>query len=52
MTIAIEPARREDEAAVFALLEQQHLPLDGLRDHLSTTLVARPSSAVVMRLML
>jgi amino-acid N-acetyltransferase len=37
----IERAAPQDADAIFRLLEQQHLPLDGLRDHLATTLVAR-----------
>ena len=37
----IERAGPEDADAIFQLLAQHHLPLDGLRDHLATTLVAR-----------
>ena len=37
----IDAAQPADAAAIFALLDEQHLPLDGLRDHLATTLVAR-----------
>jgi amino-acid N-acetyltransferase len=41
METNIERARPDDAQDVFRLLEQAHLPLDGLRDHLSTTLVAK-----------
>ena len=37
----IERAAPEDADAICRLLEQHRLPLDGLRDHLATTLVAR-----------
>jgi hypothetical protein len=37
----IERAAPEDADAIVRLLEPQHRPLDGLRDHLATTLVAR-----------
>jgi amino-acid N-acetyltransferase len=43
----IERARAGDADAVLQLLEQNHLPPDGLRDHLATTLVARDSGNVV-----
>ena len=37
----IESADPADIDGIFRLLEKNHLPLDGLRDHLATTLVAR-----------
>jgi amino-acid N-acetyltransferase len=37
----IGAARPGDVPDILALLEQHHLPTDGLRDHLATTLVAR-----------
>jgi amino-acid N-acetyltransferase len=47
MTTAIEPAREEDLDAVRRLLVDQHLPLDGLTDHLATMLVARHDGRIV-----
>ena len=47
MPIAIEPARAEDVVRVKELLREQHLPLDGLDDHLDTLLVAREDARVV-----
>ena len=44
----IDAAQSADAAAIFALLEQQHLPLDGLRDHLATTLVARSDDGQIV----
>jgi amino-acid N-acetyltransferase len=44
----IAAAQAADAAAIFALLEQQHLPLDGLRDHLATTLVARTDGGQIV----
>src|SRR5262245_66584139 len=41
---ALEPA---DADAVFALLTNSRLPLDGLAGHLETTLVARDGDRVV-----
>ena len=43
----ISQARPDDAEDVLRLLEQNHLPLDGLRDHLATTLIAREDSHVV-----
>jgi amino-acid N-acetyltransferase len=43
----IEPARAEDVDDVLRLLTAQHLPLDGLHDHLRTMLVARQDGEVV-----
>jgi len=47
MQTRIEPARHDDVDHVLRLLEQNHLPVDGLRDHLATTLVARRNGDVV-----
>jgi amino-acid N-acetyltransferase len=47
MMPAIEPARFEDLDAVDLILSQHKLPLEGLRDHLATTLVARENGTVV-----
>jgi amino-acid N-acetyltransferase len=45
--LSVDRARAEDLDEVHALLRQHRLPLDGLRDHLSTTLVARRAGHVV-----
>jgi amino-acid N-acetyltransferase len=45
--MVIEPATDRDLAAVRKLLEQHHLPLDGVAEHLDTMLVARDGSTVV-----
>lgn len=47
MEIQYERARPEDADAVDRLLEQHHLPTDGLRAHLATTIVARRNDEVV-----
>ena len=47
MDIAIEKATLDDTEAIAALLEELHLPLDGLRDHADTTFVARRGTRVV-----
>lgn len=47
MQTHIDSARPDDLDAVGALLEQHHLPLDGLRDHFATTLVARQNGQIV-----
>jgi amino-acid N-acetyltransferase len=47
MEIQYERARPEDADAVDRLLEQHHLPTDGLRAHLATTIVARRNGDVV-----
>jgi amino-acid N-acetyltransferase len=47
VTTSIETAQPEDLDAVLRLLAQHHLPPDGLRDHLATTLVAREGGEVV-----
>jgi amino-acid N-acetyltransferase len=43
----IEGARAGDFDGIVALLSDQHLPPDGLRDHLATTLVAREGGRIV-----
>jgi amino-acid N-acetyltransferase len=43
----IEPARPADAEAVLALIVQNGLPVDGLRAHLETTLVAREDGRIV-----
>ena len=43
----IETASPADADAVLRLLAQNHLPLDGLEDHLATTLVARRAGQLV-----
>jgi amino-acid N-acetyltransferase len=43
----IEQARPEDAPDVLHLLERNHLPLDGLRDHLATTVVARRNGQII-----
>lgn len=43
----IEQARPEDLDNVLGLLAENHLPLDGLREHLATTLVARRDGRIV-----
>lgn len=47
MDTIIDPARPEDVEAVLDLLTENHLPLDGLRDHLAMTLIARQRGRVV-----
>jgi amino-acid N-acetyltransferase len=44
---SIEPARVEDVADVERLLEENHLPVEGWREHLSTTIVARGDGRVI-----
>jgi amino-acid N-acetyltransferase len=43
----IERAAPDDFGAITALLEASHLPLDGLREHLATALVARQHGTIV-----
>ena len=45
--VQIEPANATDLDHVLSLLKENGLPLDGLVDHLATTLVARQSGRVV-----
>jgi amino-acid N-acetyltransferase len=47
MDTRIEPARAEDRDAVLRLLEENRLPIEGLADHLATTLVARREGHIV-----
>jgi amino-acid N-acetyltransferase len=44
---SIERARPDDLSEVLRLLKQNHLPPDGLRDHIATTLVARRGGQIV-----
>ena len=43
----IEPAQPEDAQDVVHLLARNHLPPDGLLDHLATTVVARRNGQVI-----
>jgi amino-acid N-acetyltransferase len=43
----IDNARSEDLAPILELLTENQLPLDGLRNHLATTLVAREDGLVI-----
>lgn len=45
--IRIEPARAADLPAILELLRNQKLPVDGLSDHMPTTLVARKDGQIV-----
>ena len=45
--VVLEQARSEDSEDILALLERTQLPLDGLRDHLATTIVVRQGGRVV-----
>ena len=45
--VVLEQARSEDSEDILALLERSRLPLDGLRDHLATTIVVRQDGRVV-----
>jgi amino-acid N-acetyltransferase len=47
MDIRIEPAREHDIGDVFRLLEANRLPVDGLREHLETMIVARGDERIV-----
>jgi amino-acid N-acetyltransferase len=47
MATIIERARPGDLDEILALLVTSNLPLEGLRDHLATTLVARDGGRVV-----
>lgn len=47
MAALIEVANPGDTADVLRLLSQSGLPLDGLEDHLATTLVARQDGRIV-----
>ena len=47
MDVSIERAEPRDTDAVLALVAASGLPIEGLREHLSTTLVARRADVVV-----
>jgi amino-acid N-acetyltransferase len=47
MTLALIAARPDDFEAIVQLLRDNQLPIDGLRDHLATTLLARDQDAIV-----
>jgi len=47
MTYFVEEARPGDFDAIAALLAGHKLPLDGLREHLATAIVARDATAIV-----
>lgn len=46
-SVTIAPARWSDYEVVAALLEREHLPLDGLRRHFEHAFVARVANRVV-----
>ena len=46
-TVTIVPARLSDYDVVRALLEREHLPLDGLRQHFEDAFVARAGHRIV-----
>jgi len=43
----IDRAVSDDYEVIVRLIEAQHLPVEGLRDHLGTTLVAREDGVIV-----
>ena len=47
MAITIESARPGDADAIVGLISANRLPLDGLREHLDTAVVARLNGEVV-----
>src|SRR6266513_2358695 len=47
MTTTIERAQAGDIDGVLNLLRDSQLPLDGLREHLATTLIARHGERIV-----
>jgi amino-acid N-acetyltransferase len=47
VTPAVHRADAADFNGIAQLLRDRHLPLDGLSDHLATTLVAREDAAIV-----
>src|SRR5262245_26239622 len=47
MNLIIEHLKPADADAVFALLREHHLPIDGLAEHLETTLVARGDNRIL-----
>ena len=46
-TVTIVPARLSDYEVVAALLEREHLPLDGLRQHFANAMVARAGNRII-----
>ena len=46
-TIPVAPARWPDYEVVAALLEREHLPLDGLRQHFQNAFVARAGHCII-----
>jgi amino-acid N-acetyltransferase len=46
-TVTIDSARPSDYDVVAALLEREHLPLDGLRQHFENAFVARAGNRIV-----
>jgi amino-acid N-acetyltransferase len=46
-TVTIAAARLSDYDTVAALLEREHLPLDGLREHFDTAIVARAAHRII-----
>jgi amino-acid N-acetyltransferase len=47
MADSITPARESDYDVVAALLEREHLPVDGLRQHLENAFVARAGNRII-----
>jgi len=45
--VVLEQAKTEDARGILELLERSRLPLDGLMDHLATTIVARHDGRIV-----
>jgi len=45
--VTIVPARLSDYDVVAALLEREHLPLDGLQQHFENALVARAGNRII-----
>jgi amino-acid N-acetyltransferase len=45
--VTLVPARWSDYEVVAALLEREHLPLDGLRQHFENAIVARAGTHIV-----
>ena len=48
MKVVIEPLKAADVNAVYELLRAHHLPVDGLAEHVETTLVARDDRGRVL----
>jgi N-acetylglutamate synthase-like GNAT family acetyltransferase len=46
-TVTLVPARWSDYEVVAALLEREHLPLDGLRQHFENAIVARAGNRII-----